>query len=161
MAWRYQPIKIYVNLQDGKGSIASAYIRVPIDADFASAQAFAASYANACADASLAEITGVQIVADAKRALPSAPTGTSDVFRQGVILFGTTVAEDRYLFEIPSLRTDLLLTTGEYAGVKIDQTRPEIQTILNLLLNGDGTVTPTGLTGYDLDHIREAYVRRL
>jgi hypothetical protein len=108
-----------------------------------------------------AEVIGFDIQFQARYLRPPAPAPTSDAFRQGILLCGTTVAEDRYVFEIASLRTDLLLATGEYAGVKIDQTKPEIQTILNLLLTGDGTVAPVGLTGNDLDHIREAYMRRL
>jgi hypothetical protein len=161
MEWRYLPLKIYVHYQDGKGRVVSPYIRLVTNTTYAPAQTFAAAWADACAGASGAQILGFDIVAEATTLFAGLPAATSDAYRQGVLLFGTTVPGDRCLLEIPSMRADLLLATGEYAGVKIDQTKPEIQALVSMLLNGNGTVTPTGLTGNDLDHLIEAYVRRL
>jgi hypothetical protein len=161
MAWKYRPIRVYFKFRDGKETIASCYVHLLEVETLPLAHSYAAALADAMAGGSGAEVIGFDIQFQARYLRPPAPASTSDAFRQGILLCGTTVAEDRYLFEIASLRTDLLLTTGEYAGEKIDQTKPEIQALVNLLLTGDGTVAPTGLTGNDLDHIREAYMRRL
>lgn len=161
MDWRAQPIHIYVHCRDGKGRIASPSIRLGIMLPYAQAEPFAVAWADAMAGASGAEILGFDIVSQVKGLGMDGAAATSDCTRQGVLLFGTTEAEDRYLLEIPSIKQDLLEATGEYAGVKIDITKPAIQNLISLMLDGAGGVSPIGLTGNDLTSLITAYQRRL
>jgi hypothetical protein len=108
-----------------------------------------------------AEVLGYDIVANARSLYANAPGSDSQAHRQGVLLFGTTEPEDRYLVEIPSIKESLLETTGAYAGVKIDVTTPEVQSLVDMLIAGDGTLTPIGITGNDLTTLITAYQRRL
>lgn len=161
MEARYLPIRIYVRYRDAKGHIASAYIHVAATTPYAQSFPYANDWADACIPVSGAEVIGHDIVANTKAMATPAPGPGSQAHRQGVLLFGTTEPEDRYIVEIPSIKEELLETTGEYAGVKIDITQPSVQALVDLLIDGNGTLAPIGMAGHDLTTLITAYQRRL
>lgn len=65
------------------------------------------------------------------------PDSASNVNRGGIFLFKTDNAPlDRYTFQVPSIKSALLVQTGEYAGVKIDVTHPDVLAFVSAMVDG-------------------------
>jgi hypothetical protein len=155
----YQPVKILVTFLDAKETPSSTYIWLPVGVSFETGGSFGEGYASALEPASGAKITGLQIIGNTAAAFSGRPPSTSDGSRVGTLIFGTADPDERWILEIPSLRQDLLLTSGPYAGIAIDLTLPAITAIADLIIAGDGTVSPTGLTGNDLSSVITGLLR--
>jgi hypothetical protein len=65
----------------------------------------------------------------------------SNAKRQSVLLFETEAGQI-YTVAIPGLISTKLLTVGPYAGVQLDQSDSAIGALVELLVNGNGTVRP-------------------
>jgi hypothetical protein len=147
------PIKVIVGFRDAKETESSTYIHLLPTVSLADALAFGEVYASALELASDAQIIGIQIVAEVVSDSYNHPPSSSDIYRVGTLIFGTTTPDERWILEIPSLRTDLLITSGPYAGIQIDLTLPGAAAVATAIIAGDGTVMPTGLTGNDISNI--------
>jgi hypothetical protein len=125
---------------DGAESTAQVYLAasVPID----TALAFAAALRPLMADLSDAPVITFDLVVRLTENNAFIP-GTSDVRRAGTFLFRTTnVPLDRYVLNVPSLRLDLVQTSGDYAGVALQLDAPEIIAFVNAMTNGINGVRP-------------------
>jgi hypothetical protein len=155
----YRPTKVLVRFQDAKGNISGTAVRLLAGVSFDVAGAFAETWADALEPASDAKIIELQIIAETAPAYSGRPGAASDCTRVGTLIFGTADPDERFVLEIPSLKTDLLLTSGPYAGVAIDLTASAIADLAALIIAGDGTVSPTGLTGNDLTNVITGLLR--
>ena len=142
MAYLYQPTKVLVTFVDAKETESSTYIRLPHEVSFADAGTFAEVYASALEAASDAKVTNIQIIAEVVCSVGASPLPSSNVHRVGVFIFNTITPGERWILEIPSLRLDLLLTTGLYADIQVDVTTPEISALVASMTTGIGGIAP-------------------
>ena len=142
MAYLYQPTKVLVTFVDAKETESSTYIRLPHEVSFADAGTFAEVYASALEAASDAKVTNIQIIAEVVCSVGASPLPSSNVHRVGVFIFNTITPGERWILEIPSLRLDLLLTTGLYADIQVDVTTPEISALVASMTTGIDGIAP-------------------
>jgi len=159
MAWIDRPIRVIVTFRDAKETDSSTYTRVLSSVSFTDAGAFAEAYATALESVSDAQVTGIQIEAQRIQGGFTQPPESSNALRIGALLFGTTDPDERYVLEIPSLRPELLYQTGPYAGVQIDLAQTAIQALATAIIDGDGIVSPMGVTGNDITSIVTGFLR--
>jgi hypothetical protein len=147
------PIKVVVTFRDAKETESSTYIHLLPAVSFADAFTFGEAYASALELASDAQVTGIQIIAESVSDSFNRPPLSSDVYRVGTLIFGTTTPDERWILSIPSLRTETLFSSGPYAGIQIDLTLPSVDTLATAIIDGYSPVTPTGLTGNDISSV--------
>jgi hypothetical protein len=80
------------------------------------------------------------------------------LYKMGVFLL-ESVSGERYLVQLPSLKPSKLESTGDWAGVRIDQADTDVTAYTNMLIDGDGTVAPCDYSNLDLIQLNEAYMQ--
>lgn len=81
---------------------------------------------------------------------------TVDLMRRGVFLYQTSDSTLSVL-KVASIRPDLLLSTGPYAGVGVDLAQPAIAALVQATVEGIGGVQPCDEWGVDLTELVAAY----
>lgn len=89
-----------------------------------------------------------------------APAGESDNNRQGVFIFGED-PESLAIVRLPSIKTALLVASGPYAGIAIDQTAPAIAAFVSALASGLAGVAACDPFAGDLGDLAEAYMQQI
>jgi hypothetical protein len=154
-----QPLRIEFYCRDESGKVSSGSVRLPYGTTFATARSFALELARAAERVTDGQIEGVGISLTMEFEDSAAAQVGSDVERCGVFIYESLVADDRYLLQLPSVRTTMLESLGQWAGIGIDQVAPAIVALVNLLITGDGTVAPISLDGNDLVTLNAAYLQ--
>lgn len=113
----------------------------------------AAAASQAVSDASLDSFS-VHMRAIDHNAL--AAGSASDVSRVGAFIFHS-LPDTRYVLVVPSLITSVLMTTGNFPGIEIDQTDTAVFTLVDLMLGGNGTVRPVDHQHNPLSSLAVAY----
>lgn len=87
---------------------------------------------------------------------PANLPATVDLMRRGVFLYQTSDST-LYVLKAVSIRPDLLLSTGPYAGVGVDLAQPAIAALAQATVEGIGGVQPCDEWGADLVQLVAAY----
>lgn len=153
-------MRVRLWFRDNDGAESSSLVNIPAGTALDSALAFMASWrllamaisSAGCYDAEL-------LVRYAESEYWGAPVG-SDVNRQGVLIFGTDPSA-LAVVRVPSLDTALLLSSGPYAGIAIDQAAPAVAALVTALASGLSGVSACDPLADDLGALATAYMQQL
>jgi hypothetical protein len=137
-------------VSDGRANVQYGSVRAEIE-NFALALAQAAEPLTDC------EIIGVTVTLPLRPEYSPPALPDSDTSRAGVFIFESVVEGDRFVLPIPSIKTSKLLTTGIWEGIGIDTDDPDVAALIDLIANGDGTLSPQSYAGNDLLRFTSAY----
>jgi len=125
---------------------------------FATAKTYGLSFAQALEKLSDARIVKVSITQSLVMDYTVPATPGSNVARCGVVIFESIIPGDRFLMQLPSIRTDKLeLPPSPWNGININQADEEVSNVLALILTGDGNVAPVSAALNDLATVDAAY----
>jgi hypothetical protein len=103
-----------------------------------------------------AEIVGATITYQyfATNALPAV---AGNYNRHAAIFILSDATGDGFIVEIPAFKPAKLETSGQWAGIQVNQADPDVAALVNLLVNGNGTVSPVTHALNDLTTLDTAY----
>jgi len=70
-----------------------------------------------------------------------------------------STAGNRYLLALPETNPAIIESTGDWAGIRIDQSNPDVAEMINMMIAGNGTTAICDSEGYDIIQINEAYIQ--
>jgi hypothetical protein len=158
MSWVEQPIKIAVTWGDEGGTTSRTEIFCS-PTHLSQAVAFAETYM--AKTAALSDCTALSYEVVLTSVLvdttiwPAAGATNSDA---GVFIFDTDVST-LALLALPGFKADLLATTGDYAGVEIDQTLTNVANWLAVVVNGVSGVHPQSPLGETIGALSVCYLQ--
>lgn len=134
---------IIYRFRDNDGRESTCEVNIAASVSFAAASSFAAALRPILASLVDSVLIWYDLVAQLVEIGSPIPDPASDVRRAGVFVFKTTdIPEDRYVLSLPSIRSNLLMATGDYAGVALDQTNSTVAAFVNAMLDGIDGVSP-------------------
>lgn len=152
------PTRIRFYYQDFNGVSANHSIRLGSGFNKSQLEPLALALAQAIeptTDCQLNEVT-ITIPMHVEWGVPE-PAAGSDVSRAGVFILESTVAGERFVYTIPGILPEKLMTSGPWADIGVNLADPDIAGVVDLLLLGDGTVSPISYQLNDLFRVSAAY----
>jgi hypothetical protein len=137
-------------VSEGRANVSYGNTRAEIEP-------FALALAQAAESLSDCEIIGVTVTLPLRPEYSPPALPDSDTSRSGVFIFESVTEGDRFVLPIPSIKTDKLLNTGSWAGIGIDTDDPDVAALIDLIVNGDGTLAPQSYAQNDILRISAAY----
>lgn len=89
-------------------------------------------------------------------AMPGDTTG--NLYNHGAFVF-LSAPEQRHVLAVPAIKSDLLATSGDWAGIALDTTNADVAAWVDNLLNGDGTTSACDYNENDLTSLVAAYLQ--
>jgi hypothetical protein len=127
--------------------------------DPASAAAWLASWRTLVAAVSSAVCTDADLLIRYVETTPATPGVDSDCQREAVLIFDAGVPA-LAVVRVPSIAESMLLASGPYAGIAIDQANADVAALLGALSAGLGGTQPIDPFGVDLGDLVQAYMQR-
>jgi hypothetical protein len=118
---------------------------------------FALALAQAAEPLTDCEIIGVTVTLPLRPEYSPPALPDSDTSRAGVFIFEGVTSGDRFVLPVPSIKTNKLLSSGQWSGIGIDLDDPDVSAFVDLVANGDGTLQPQSYAGNDLLRVTAAY----
>ena len=140
MAWVQQGHTVLFRFRDNDGAESTCEARLRVSVSLDTALSFAAALRPLVAALSDAALITCDVIASWVETAP-AVLGTAPVDRAGIFLFRTAnIPWERYVFALPSLRDDLVLSAGDFAGVQIDADNADVAAFVAAMTDGLGGV---------------------
>lgn len=146
---------IRLRFVDNDGAQSTCEINLAVGTAYATALAFAAAWRPLVEQLSDAVCIASDLLIRWTETNAPASGSASDVQRNGVFIFGAAL--EMAALHVPSLDLRVLESTGPYAGIRIDQTRPSVQAFAAALANGLNGVQPCDPFAVDLGPLTRAY----
>lgn len=146
--------------RDNDGAETFSLLNIGASVDYVSALSWLASFYGISAPMSTALIIGADLLIRYAENTNITSVDTSDTRRQGVFIFGES-PDGLAVVRLPSILESVLMTSGPYAGIEIDQSLPAVAAFVAALTNGIGGVIPCDPMAIDLGDLATAYMQRV
>jgi hypothetical protein len=142
VAWITSPTVIFtLCFRDDDRAESEHRIHVPLSA-LALAEAWVLNYASLLTAVSTCALYKIRYTILSKDDGSQVATIGSNAKRRSILIFETEESGQLYVVSIPGLVYAGLMQVGPYAQIQIDPSDTAIAALVNLLINGDGTVRP-------------------
>lgn len=157
MPFTKEYLRVELFFEDADVGTATHGVYLPVSA-VAQAEAWALEYVNR-----VRAIIGVKqaklVVAHQAHDLLATQAASADLSQCGVFIWRTLDADQRAVFALPGIRSDLLETTGDWAGIRINELHADVVPFLTQMLDGAATVRPCSPDRDIVTALSTAYVQ--
>lgn len=153
----HQPIRITIRYRDDSLNVAEARANVAYGSVRAEIESFALALAQVIEPLTDCEVIGLTVTLPLRPEYSPPALPDSDRSRAGVFIFESVTSGDRFVLPVPSIKTNKLLSSGQWSGIGIDLDDPDVSAFVDLVANGDGTLQPQSYAGNDLLRVTVAY----
>lgn len=136
MAWVQKSHTVLFRFRDNDGAESTCEVHLRVALPLDTALSFAAALAPLAAALVDAALITYNVIADWVETAPVAP-GTAPVTAAGVFLFRTAnIPQERYVLALPTIRDDLVLAEGDFAGVQLDADNADVAAFVAAMTDG-------------------------
>jgi hypothetical protein len=141
---------------DDNGKFSHFSLNLPALTAFATARARAEAMIPRAAAISRCAFAGYELHQEVVEINPGTPDPDSDANWAGVFIFNTSLAGQRFLLYVPGVKDSILTTSGDFPGIAIDTSNPDVAALINECIDGTAP-NLVGWQGNDLDSFSVAY----
>ena len=140
MAWVQRAHTVLFRFRDNDGAESTCAVHLRVNVPLDAALSFAAALRPLVAALSDAAMITYNVIAEWVETAP-AVIAPAPVTQAGVFLFRTAnIPQERYVLALPAIRDDLVISTGDFAGVQLDATAPDVAAFLAAMTDGIGGI---------------------
>lgn len=151
--------ELELHFMDNDAKVSTCLIRFPVSTSIPTLQGLVTSWIALVQAVSSAVCIRATITVGWRETSHPYPGETSDSGRSGTFLFDTA-ASTIASFRIPSLMEDYIGYTGPLAGIVIDTTSPDIQSVINAISDGISGAYPCDPFGADITTLSSAFMEQ-
>lgn len=159
LSYDAMPVRVTVHYQDFNGVKAGHWTQLLYGLTKAQIEPFALSLCQFVERLTDCEVTGVSVGVILKTENARAASPDGDSAQTGVFIVESQTPDDRYIFALPGIKSDKLVSTAPWAGINIDLMDAEVAALVDLLVLGDGTTAPISYALNDLYQVKAAYLQ--